>query len=193
MPEPAAPALASPTGPPLTPEEARWLHDKYERLAAEEGQLSGSRTSYYAAIGTVLITGLLVAIVDLMDEAALLAVVVTFLAALGIMISLVWAVLLHRTTDAQNMWREAARWLELRQPPLPQTLPAPITLRSRETLLVDLARPYNAHSLRFADVRAISWMDRVDPATLTELLPQTFIAIWVSILLADWVWFLVLR
>ena len=48
------------SAPTLTYDDRRWLHDKYERLAAEEGQLSSVRTSYYAAIGTVLITGLVV-------------------------------------------------------------------------------------------------------------------------------------
>ena len=42
---------------PLSESELRWLHDKYERLASEEGQLTASRTSYFAAIGTVLVTG----------------------------------------------------------------------------------------------------------------------------------------
>ncbi len=133
------------------------------------------------------------AIVDLMNQPLLLVATITFLAALGIMISLVWAVLLHRTTDAQNMWREAARSLEQNHPPLVPVVPATVTLRSRETMPVDLARPYSSHEKRFADARGVSWMDRVDPATLTELLPQTFIVIWVTILAADWLWYLALR
>ncbi len=192
---PASPSTppSNPADPILRPDEARWLHDKYERLAAEEGQLSGSRTSYYAAIGTVLLTGLLIAIADLLAQPLLLVVVISFLAVLGIMISLVWAVLLHRTTDAQNMWREAARWLELHHPPLVPQIPAPVTLRSGSTIPVDLARPYSSHALRFADTQGVSWMDRVNPAALTELLPQTFIALWCAVLVADWVWYLVLR
>ena len=80
-----------------TESELRWLHDKYEPLAAEEGQLTASRTSYFAAIGTVLVTGLVVAIADLLSQPWVLAAVVTFLAALGLLISAVWAVRLHRT------------------------------------------------------------------------------------------------
>jgi hypothetical protein len=190
---PPTPTPATPDYRALTPEEARWLHDKYERLAAEEGQLTGSRTSYYAAVGTVLITGLLVAIVDLMNEAELLAIVIAFLAGLGIMISLVWAVLLHRTTDAQNMWREAARWLEDHQPPLTTTIPAPVTLRSGDTLPIDLARPYQSHAIRFSNTRGISWMDRVDPSALTEILPATFMAVWAGVLLSDGFWYFVIR
>jgi hypothetical protein len=192
---PVVPTPAAPASPPrpLTAEEARWLHDKYERLAAEEGQLAAGRTSYYAAVGTVLITGMLVAIVDLMAQLFLLAVIITFLAILGVMISLIWLVLLHRTTDAQNMWREAARWLEDRQPPVPTSVPAPVTLRSGDTIPIDLARPFQSHSLRFADERGISWMDRVDPAILTEILPKTFLVIWGGVLVVDWVWYLLLR
>src|SRR5580693_4309343 len=109
MPEPTA---------RLAPDDLKWLHDKFERLSAEEAQLASARTTYYAAIGTVLITGLVVALADLINEPHVLIVVVTFLAALGILISFVWAVLLHRTNDAQNLWREAASQLELDKPPL---------------------------------------------------------------------------
>ena len=192
-PEAVAPPAGAPapglSGEPLPSEDARWLHDKYERLAAEEGQLAGSRTSYYAAIGTVLITGLIVVFVDLANQRLLLTLFVTFLALLGMMISVVWAVLLHRTTDAQNMWREAARWLEQHHPPVMTSVPAPITLRSGANLTVDLSKPFSAHAARFAQDRQISAMDRVNPATLTEILPQTFLALWTIILVADWVWY----
>ena len=186
-PEPTTPA------PMLTQDDRRWLHDKYERLAAEEGQLSSVRTSYYAAIGTVLITGLVVVIADLMNESSLLVVVVTFLSVLGILISLVWAVLLHRTNDAQKLWREAALWLEQSEPPVDGTWKVPITLRSGASLDLNLLRPFEAHAERFSRARSISWMDRVDPSSLTEILPLTFLGIWVAVLAVVWVWFLVLR
>jgi hypothetical protein len=177
----------------LTQEDRRWLHDKYERLAAEEGQLSSVRTSYYAAIGTVLITGLVVVIADLMSQPSLLAVVVTFLATLGILISIVWAVLLHRTNDAQNLWREAALRLEQSEPPIDGAWTVPITLRSGASLDLNLLRPFEAHAERFSRRRSISWMDRVDPSALTEVLPLTFFALWVAVFSIVWVWFLCLR
>jgi len=187
VPEPTTPA------PALTQEDRRWLHDKYERLAAEEGQLSSVRTSYYAAIGTVLITGLVVVIADLMSQPSLLAVVVTFLATLGILISIVWAVLLHRTNDAQNLWREAALRLEQSEPPIDGAWTVPITLRSGASLDLNLLRPFEAHAERFSRRRSISWMDRVDPSALTEVLPLTFFALWVAVFSIVWVWFLCLR
>ncbi len=173
--------------------DRRWLHDKFERLAAEEGQLATGRTTYYAAIGTVLITGLLVVIADLLNEPSLLVVSVTFLAGLGILISLVWAVLLHRTNDAQNLWREAARLLERENPPVEGILTGAITLRSGETMNVNLLRPYLAHEARFAHLRQVSWMDRVDPLALVEVLPLTFMVIWSSVLVIVWFWYLLLR
>jgi len=179
--------------PTLTQDDRRWLHDKYERLAAEEGQLSSVRTSYYAAIGTVLITGLVVVLADLMNEPTLLTVVVTFLSVLGILISLVWAVLLHRTNDAQKLWREAALRLEQSEPPVDGVWKVPITLRSGATLDLNLLRPFEAHAERFSRARSISWMDRVDPSGLTEILPFTFLGIWVTVLAIVWVWFLILR
>lgn len=186
--------LAGPaTTPILSPEERRWLHDKYERLSSEEAQLAGGRTSYYAAIGTVLVTGLLLAVVDLMAEPRVLAVAVSFLAGLGILISVVWAVLLHRTNDAQRMWREAALALESVTPPLGGQLLVPITLRSRASLPLDILRPYAMHRERFLRSKRISWIDRVDPEALTEVLPLTFLVVWTSAIALVWVWFFFLR
>lgn len=179
--------------PALTYDDRRWLHDKYERLAAEEGQLSSVRTSYYAAIGTVLITGLVVVMADLLNQPTLLVVVVTFLATLGILISVVWAVLLHRTNDAQNLWREAALRLEQAEPPVDGAWNVPITLRSGARLDLNLLRPFEAHAERFSRRRSISWMDRVNPSSLTEILPLTFFVIWAAVLAAVWIWFLILR
>ena len=191
---PSAPSVAgTPAGSTMNSADRRWLHDKFERLAAEEGQLSTGRTTYYAAIGTVLVTGLLVVLADLLNEASLLVVAVSFLAGLGILISLVWAVLLHRTNDAQNLWREAARLLERDNPPIEGVWNAPITLRSGETIPINLLRPYLAHEARFAPSRQISWMDRVNPLALTEVLPLTFIVIWSAVLVIVWAWYLFLR
>lgn len=173
--------------------DRRWLHDKYERLASEEGSLSSSRTSYYSAVGTVLLTALLIAADDFLNQPFFLTLVVTFLAVLGLLISTVWAVLLHRTTDAQNLWRDAAAWLETHAPPVEGSLAAPIALRSGETVQVDLLRPYQAHRLRFSNDRRISWMDRVDPSSLTETLPVVFLGIWTATLVIVWAWFLVVH
>jgi hypothetical protein len=185
-------SVATPV-PGLGRDERRWLHDKYERLAAEEGQLSSLRTSYYAAIGTVLLTALVVAVADLLGEPPILLIVATFLALLGILISIVWTVLLHRTNDAQRMWREAALRLELAAPPLEGEFRAPITLRSGRTIQLDLYRPFLAHDERFADTRGISWLDRVNPNSLTEVLPMTFLGLWATVLGLVWIWYFLLR
>lgn len=179
--------------PTLSPEERRWLHDKFERLQAEEASLASARTSYYAAIGTVLLTALVVAIADLLSQARVLIGVLTFIALLGILISVVWAILLHRTNDAKNLWREAAWRLEQELPPLAGTWMIPITLRSTAKLPIDLFRPFQAHDLRFSERRDISWMDRANPDLLTEVLPLTFLAIWTGVLVAAWVWFALLH
>jgi hypothetical protein len=189
LPLPPAPRPPSPIGP----DDRRWLHDKYERLAAEEGSLAVNRTSYYAAIGTVLITGLLVAFADLMGDPPLLLTIVSILALLGILISIVWAVLLHRTNDAQNLWREAAMRIEEGLPPLEGEFRAPITLRSGRTISSDLLRPFHTHDDRFSPKNHISWMDRVDPGGLTEILPMTFLVLWSGAIAAIWVWYLFLR
>lgn len=181
---------ASPAGSPGSvddPAVRRWLHDKYERLAAEEGELAASRTSYFAAIGTVLITGLVVALNYFLAEPRILVLVATFLAGLGIVISFIWAVLLHRTLDAQGLWREGAEQLERLLPPVTGTLPAPVTLHSGEKLEVDLLAPFSAHARRFSQDRSISWMDRLRPGVLTEVLPLCFLGIWCGVLVGVWV------
>lgn len=193
MANPDDPPQAATPPPPLSPEDRRWLHDKYQRLASEEGELAASRTTYYAAIGTVLITGLVIAIDDFLNEPTLLAASVTFLAGLGIVISVVWVVLLHRTTDAQNLWREAALRVEEDVPPIEGVWRAPITLRSGKRVNLDLLRPYQSHAERFSPMRGVSWMDRLNPATLTEVLPIAFLGIWGSVLALIWVWWLILR
>jgi hypothetical protein len=187
---PGIPAEAPPSVE-LSSDDRRWLHDKYERLAAEEGQLATARTSYYAAIGTVLVTAAVVAIADLSGDRLVLAGIATFLAGLGILISVVWAVLLHRTNDAQALWREIAEHLEEVDPPLEGVLNVPVTLRSGDTIPVNILRPYQTHRERFGSSHRISWMDRVEPAPLTEVLPVAFLVIWASALVFVWLWYLV--
>lgn len=136
---------------------------------------------------------MVVALADVLNEPNILVIVVSFLALLGILISIVWTVLLHRTNDAQKLWREAALRLELSQPPLEGEFRAPITLRSGETMSLDLYRPFLAHEERFAPSPKISWLDRVDPSWLTEILPLTFLLLWAAILVVIWFWYLILR
>lgn len=100
---------------------------------------------------------------------------------------------MHRTNDAQNLWREAALRLEQSEPPVDGEWNVPITLRSGATLDLNLLRPFEAHAERFSRRRSISWMDRVNPSALTEVLPLTFFGLWVAVLAVVWVWFLILR
>lgn len=166
------------------------MHDKLERLSAEESQLSAGRTTYYAAIGTVLITALIVAVADLLSQPRILVVIVSFLAVLGILISFVWTVLLRRTNDAKNLWSEAAARLEREHPPIEGEWMVPITLRTDATLPLNLLRPFSAHAARFSRSQRVAWTDRLNPDTLTEVLPYTFLALWAGVLVGGWVWFL---
>ena len=188
----AGPVVASPGGPSsvpnLSPEVRRWLHDKYERLAEAEGQLAASRTSYFAAIGAVLITGLFLVMINFLSAHAILELVTTFVASLGMMISLVWLILLHRTIDAQNLWRAGAIALEELTPPIDGTLPANIRLRSGEPMEVDLLKPYQAHARRFSNDPRVSWMDRMTPDALTQILPFSFLVIWAGVLISVWIY-----
>lgn len=177
----------------LDPEQRRWLHDKYERLSAEESQLSASRTAYFATIGAVLLTGLVVLIADLVGQPILFAIAATLLASLGILTSAVWAILLHRTNDAQSMWREAARHLEQLAPPVPIPVLSSVTLRSSATLPVNLSTPYAMHDIRFSPTNQISWLDRFNPSRLMEVMPVTLLVIWGGVLVLVWSWYLLGR
>ena len=169
-------------------EERRWLHDKYERLSAEEGQLAGTRTSFFSAIASVLFTGMLVLLVNLLDRPMLFAEMETLLAIFGILISVVWALLLHRTADAQELWRESARRLETLAPPIGAPLPAPIPVTATESVSIDLTRPFLAHQERFSPTHRLSWFDRYNPIRLSEALPIALVVLWCGAMAAGWIW-----
>lgn len=173
--------------PSLDLESRRWLHDKYERLVAEENTLAANRTSYFAAIGAVLLTALVVGLNDFQNNPHFLVLVVSFLGGLGLLVSIVWSILLHRTTDAQRLWRESAMHLERIAPPLEGKLPVKISLRTGAKLDIDLLQPYTSHNRRFSKDPSISWMDRLTPESLMEVLPVSFIVIWGCVLVATWV------
>lgn len=153
-----------------------------------EGNLLAGRTSYFATICAVLITGLVFALVNLLGEPVLLTVSVVFLAAIGIVLSLVWEILVHRTTGAQRLWREAALRLEEQAPPLEGTLRGTVGARGARSVEVDLLRPYHAHLSRFGHGPEASWAERINPATVSEVLPISFVAIWTVVLLVMLVW-----
>jgi hypothetical protein len=162
-------------------------------LAAEEGSLAAGRTSYFAAIGTVLITAIIVAVADLSANPLELTLFITFLAVLGVLITFVWAVLLHRTNDAQSLWRESNLRLEEMAPPIEGSIPISVTLRSGSQITVNLVRPYATHTARFSQARAVSWMDRLNPERLTEILPVCFLVVWSGALVIVWLWYLAFR
>jgi hypothetical protein len=116
-----------------------------------------------------------------------------FLSAIGVLIPFVGVVLLHRTNDARTLWRESNLRLEQLSPPLAGSVPIPITSRTGSTLSVDHLRPYETHADRFSRTRAVSWMDRVNPERLTEILPVTFLVFWSTSPVVVWAWYLVLR
>jgi hypothetical protein len=166
------------------------LHDKYERLVAEENTLSANRTSYFSAIGSVLLTALVVALDYFQNTQQELVLVVSFLGGLGILVSFVWVILIQRTTDAQVLWREAAMDLEEVAPPVEGKVLFPVRLRSGDKLELDLLRPFTSHSLRFSKEKSVSWVDRLTPETLTEILPGAFVVIWSCVLVAVWAHYL---
>ncbi len=187
------PGSPPPSGDSLSPDDRKWLHDKFERLTEDEGQLAAGRTSYFAAVVTVLITAVVVSVADLSAHPLELALVVTFLCTLGILITSVWWVLLHRTNDAHALWTQASLQLERSAPPVPGTLPGSIRLRTGEMLSVNLLHPAETHAERFSRRLAVTWFDRVSPEGLTELLPQTFLIVWGATVVLIWSWFFLVR
>jgi len=185
---------ASPPAPaaPLTNDERRWLHDKYERLAAEEATLAESRTGYFAAIASAIVAAFVVLVVNELGHAELFATMASLLALFGILISVLWSVVLHRTGDAQFLWRQAALLLESESPPLSSSLPTPLATRHGDTIQVDLSKPYHVHAIRFSDSNRIAWMDRVDPSAISANVPLTLVVLWVAVLVGVWAWYFIL-
>ena len=173
----------------LSPEELRWLHDKYERLAAEETHLVDSRTSYFAAITAALVAGLVLLIINELRSPPVFVAAASFLATLGVLVSAVWAVVLHRTSAAQRLWRAAAAALE-RSSMFPQrSLPARLAVHQGLEITIDLTRPYLAHAERFAGTHGLPWVDRVEPSELSSDLPVLLVGAWLAAFGAIWVWF----
>jgi hypothetical protein len=182
---------ASPVNPsvPISSEERRWLHDKFERLATEEASLGDSRTSYFAAIASALVAALVVLVINEISHPTVFVVMATMLAGFGILISAVWTVVLHRTGDAQYLWRQSSLLLEAAAPPIAGTLPASIITRHGDEIHVDLTRPWHVHEIRFSEANQIAWIDRVNPSAVSANVPLTLVFLWGIVLVGTWVWF----
>ncbi len=176
----------------VTPEERRWLHDKYERLAGEEAQLADSRTGYFAAIASALVAALVLLVINELKAPTVFVTMATLLAGFGFLISAVWTVVLHRTTAAQLLWREAALALENDAPPIAGPIPATLALPEGRSVRVDLTRPYRAHLARFSEP-GLPWIDRVKPSELSAEVPLILAILWGLVLAGTWTWFLFLR
>ncbi len=182
------PGVPPDEGPRLGPEERRWLHETYRTLDHNEAELANYRTSFIAVVTTALVAAFVYAVANVLPHGDLLfATAVSFLAVFGIFLSAFWALVLWRTTEAQNLWRQAARELEERSPPVAGSLVAPILVRPGSSVAIDLARPYTAHARRFSASGGIPWVDRVSPARLTNALPVVLIVTWVGVLVGVWV------
>jgi hypothetical protein len=174
----------------LTPAERQWLHDKYQRLDQGEAELMSYRASYFVAVTTALIAALVYAIVNLLTHGPLLfALTSSLLGGFGLVIAVLWAVVVRRTTEAQFLWREAARQLEIVAPPIDRSSKVSIDVRGRGPLTVDLTRPYLMHELRFSVKQDAPWLDRTEPATLTTRLPLVVLGLWMVVLVGAWIWF----
>ncbi len=173
----------------LAPTDRRWLHDKYEKLAEHEAQLADYRTSYFAVLNTALVAGTVLVVVNLLKTPPIFATAASLLAGFGLLMSVVWALLLHRTLAAQDLWRDAALALEAEFPPVPAPLPAdlPAGVAGRR-ISVDLARPYHAHHLRFSGEHGASFLDTIRPAEVWSRIPVIFCGVWGTLLVAVWVW-----
>ena len=188
LPTPGAPAASKPKE--LTGEHRRWLHDKYQRFDQSEGQLADYRSSYTAAVTTAVVASMVYAVVNLLPRGGLVfAGTVSLLASFGVLISIVWAIVLRRTTEAQNLWREAALQLEELAPPVEASLLVPIPIRGGQTVTVDLARPYHAHAERFSAKNHVPWLDQIRPSELASQVPILLVGVWFTVVIGVWAWY----
>lgn len=195
VPSRTKPVTEPPPGPPspslLSQEDRRWLHETYRQFDLAEGQLADYRSSYTAAITTAIVAAMVYAVVNLLPKGQLLfAVTVSLLSAFGLLISSVWALVLRRTTEAQNLWRQAAFELEECAPPVPGPLFRPIPVRPGVEIPIDLTQPYHAHARRFQGPASIPRLDRVRPAELAGWVPVILLIVWAVVLAGVWTWYL---
>ncbi|HYK92682.1 MAG TPA: hypothetical protein VEY07_01395 [Thermoplasmata archaeon] len=170
--------------------ERRWLHDKYEKLAEHEAQLADYRTSYFAVLNSALVAGMVLVVINLLRNPPVFATTSTLLAGFGILMASVWAVVLHRTIAAQNLWRDAALALETDFPPVTAPLIRRVPGgRAGEEISVDLARPYHAHRLRFSRDSGAGYLDTVRPAELWSNVPVLLTGAWVGVIVVVWAWY----
>ncbi len=187
--EPDLPSRPRPTHG-LAREDRRWLHDKYQALDQNEAELASYRSSFIAVVTTALVAALVYAVANVLPRGHFLfAITVTFLATFGIVISALWAIVLWRTTAAQNLWREAAREMERLAPPVEPSVRISIPMRRGGSLTVDLTRPYTAHQERFSGSANLPWLDRISPAKLSNGLPVILVVTWLVVLAVVWGWY----
>lgn len=171
-------------------EERRWLHDKYQSLAEYEARLADYRTSYFAVLNTALVAGMVLVVINLLRNPPVFAATATLLGLLGIGMSLLWAIVLHRTIAAQNLWRDAAMSLESDFPPVGRRLPSTVPGgRGSERIPVDLSRPYHTHRARFSRGPGAGYFDTVQPAELWSSVPVLFAVAWGAGLAVVWTWY----
>lgn len=176
---------------PLTGEERRWLHDKYQRLAEHEAQLADYRTSYFAAIEAALVAAQVLLVINLLRAPPVFATVSTLLALFGLLVCGVWALVLHRTTAAMLLWREGATRLEAIAPPVPGPIDVTVEIGHRRApLSIDLTRPFQAHQHRFGGDRSIPWADSIRPTELWGDIPLILAGAWGVVIAVVWFWFL---
>jgi hypothetical protein len=182
--------MEPPSGDTPSAEERRWLHDKYQRLSEHEAQLADYRSSYFAVLNTALVAGLALLLVNLYRSPPLFVAGATLLAGFGLVVTMIWSLLLRRTTAALELWREAVLELERVAPPILVHIPTQLTLESTaRTFAVDLARPYDTHRRRFQPENAVSRADMIRPSELWSDVPVILAGVWATVLFGVWAWF----
>ena len=184
-------AAGPPPERPLTIEERRWLHDKYQELDHSEAELASYRSSFIAVVTTALVAALVYAVANVLPRGDLVfAITVTGLALLGGALATLWVVILWRTTAAQLLFREAAERLEALAPPIEPHLPTTIELRPGRSVAADLTRPYEMHRRRFVASKGIPWIDRINPSGLSNAIPIGLLVAWAVTTVGVWAWYL---
>ncbi len=177
---------------PLTLAERRWLHDKYEKLAEHEAQLADYRSSYFAVLNTALIAGLVLIVINLLRNPPLFLAGASMLGLFGAGMSGIWALVLHRTIAAQNLWRDAALALETDFPPLESPLVTQVPGGQPGTSIsIDLTRPYHAHRLRFSREHGATFFDAIQPGHVWSGIPLVFCVGWLTVMVAVWAWYVI--
>lgn len=161
------------SGATTATESARYLHDKYERLAAHEDLLVDQRTAFFVAITSVIAAVVYFALSSQGTSPLFWRVLLLSSAGMSTL-SVFWLFTVERTIHSQRLFRDHAKTIERLWP----LADSPI---ARSTSGPYLSQPFSAHQIEFLERRDgrpnLRLLHSLPPSVLWSRLPWVFLVL----------------